>query len=350
MKKLSDKEKKVMSVAEKQEESTLVEKKKTNEIVTQVVGKASETGKKGIKVATNVLMQTASGSKVLASGIAKEAKEFSEKSKIDSYNRRMKKFNPLFIEEYNSPEFFVPNIINIVDDAVRRDIDVCKGAIGWRENKKGTEVLFLYDEFVEQSGLKFIPNASCDEIYYVDPFDRKCFVKLDYIFQRTHEEKLAELEHIAYSLGAKSCSIEMEEKEVTYVKKKKETKVKENKKAFTISGTEHYEVESKSDSAQYRSSKNETNFTGNENVFAPKLKWYANDSNILNLVEYRCNGGNAVTSKTLKLIGASSATMSRKAASDIDAVVADMGIKHNYAMEEQSVKESKTTIVYHLEF
>ena len=262
----------------------------------------------------------------------------------------MKKYNPLFIEEYNSPEFFVPNIINIVDDAVRRDIDVCKGAIGWRENKKGTEVLFLYDEFVEQSGLKFIPNASCDEIYYVDPFDRKCFVKLDYIFQRTHEEKLAELEHIAYALGAKNCSVEIKEKEVTHVKKKKEIKTNENDKFIAASVDEEYETEVTSDSSQYRSGLNVANFSGNDNVFVPKLKWYANDNNIRNLIEYRCNGGNAITSKELKLIGASSTTMSRKAAASIDAVVADMGIKNNYSMEDRSVKESETMLVYRLEF
>lgn len=79
----------------------------------------------------------------------------------------MKKYNPLFPEEYNSDDFHVPNIICIVDDAVRRDIDVCQGAIGWRENKKDTEVLFLYDEFVEKSGLKFVPAPVCDEIYYI---------------------------------------------------------------------------------------------------------------------------------------------------------------------------------------
>lgn len=325
-------------------------KEKTNELVAQVVDKASETGKKGIEVATSVLMQTASGSKALASGIAKGAKELSEKSKVETYNRRMKKFNPLFIEDYNSPEFFLPNIINIVDDAVRRDIDVCKGSIGWRENKKGTEVLFLYDEFVEQSGLKFIPNASCDEIYYVDPFDKKCYVKLDYIFQKTHEEKLAELEHIAYALGAKECSVEMVDVESIHVKNRKGTKTSGEKTSLSVSAQEEHEVELTNDLSQRRSSKSVINFEGNDNVFTPKLKWYAEDKNILNLIEYRCDSRNKITSRTLRLTGATSATMSKKAAASVDAAVADMGIKHSYCMEDKSIKESSTVLLYHVEF
>ena len=41
-----------------------------------------------------------------------------------------------------------------------------------------------------------------DEIYYIDPYEKNRYIKLDCIFQQTHEEKLAELEYIAYSLLA----------------------------------------------------------------------------------------------------------------------------------------------------
>ena len=81
----------------------------------------------------------------------------------------MKQYNPLFPEEYFSDTFFVPNIIRIVDDAVRRDIDVCQGAIGWRENKKGTEKNY---ENHEQDGNKHIPinnyfKGKCSNAVYM---------------------------------------------------------------------------------------------------------------------------------------------------------------------------------------
>ena len=132
-----------------------------------------------------------------------------EKQKSQQYERRLKKLNPLFPAQYNDPAFSLPNLITIVDDAVRRGIDVCEGAIGWLGKEAGVEVLSMYDEFVPACGLQFIPAATCDATYYVDSFDRHRFVRVDCIFSKAHEERLAELEHIAFCLGAKRCSVEM---------------------------------------------------------------------------------------------------------------------------------------------
>lgn len=336
------------SMEAKEKKSVIPTKIKTNELMANVVSKASKTGKKGMELTAMALAQTASGSKAVASGIAKGAKDLSDKAKIDSYNKRMKKYNPLFPEEYNSVDFHVPNIICIVDDAVRRDVDVCQGAIGWREKKKDTEVLFLYDEFVNDCGLKFVPSVICDEIYYIDSFDRTRFIKLDCIFQQAHEEKVAELENIAYCLGAKSCVIEIVEKEVQNEKKKRDYQVKEKK--GKASATEGYFAEAISDSFVGYASKNKTEFKGNNDVTEPQLKWFKNDNNILNLIEYRCKKGNEITSKTLELKGSSSATISKKAACSIDATVVGMGVKQGYSMEDKSVKESESKIIYQLEF
>ena len=71
-----------------------------------------------------------------------------ERTKSDSLARKIKKYNPLFPDKYTSPEFNLPNMIMIVDDAVRRDIDVCEGAIGWLGKESDTEVLYLYDEAI----------------------------------------------------------------------------------------------------------------------------------------------------------------------------------------------------------
>ena len=134
-----------------------------------------------------------------------------EKSKADEYARRLKKYNPLFPEQYQSASFNLPNIIVIVDDAVRRGIDVCEGSIGWLSKDSGAEVLHQYDEAVQFSGVQFVPAATCDAVYYVDSFDRNRFIRTDCIFSKAHEEKIAELKHIAYSIGAKRCTIDISE-------------------------------------------------------------------------------------------------------------------------------------------
>ena len=196
-----------------QEKKSINLKQLTTNLGTVTIGVADKAGKVAVAVAGKT--------KEMATEIAKNTKDAVEKVKVENYNRRIKRYNPLFEEEYRSAEFCLPNVICIVDDAVRRGVDVCKGAIGWREEKRGTEVLYLYDEFVAQSGLNFIPTAVCDEVYYVDVHNRNRFIKLDCVFQQALEEKIAELEHIAYSLGAKFCSIEIDEREARHDKKEK---------------------------------------------------------------------------------------------------------------------------------
>ena len=311
-------------------------------------GKLAIAGAKGAKVAVNVISRTASGGKAVATGVSQGAKELAIKMQNDAYIRKKKKYNPLFPEEYASADFFLPNIICIVDDAVRRDIDVCQGAIGWREKKGGSEVLCLYDEFVPDSGLTFVPAPMCDEIYYVDAHDRKRFIKLDCIFQQAHDEKLAELEYIAYSLGAKRCVVEFDEVQTQHQKKKRDIKTGEN--AGGASAKENYSSEMHNDNAEHRYSRSEAVFKGNANVTRPQLKWFAHDGNILNLIEYRCDKGNEITAKTLILSGSASATMGRKAACSIDAAAAGYKVAQSCSMEESSIKESQTRITYILEF
>ena len=105
-----------------------------------------------------------------------------EKSKADGRARKIKKYNPIFPEQYKSDSFNLPNLIIIVDDAVRRGIDVCEGSIGWLSNNSGVEILHLYDEYVNESGIQFIPSITCDAAYYVDSFDRKRYIRTDCIF------------------------------------------------------------------------------------------------------------------------------------------------------------------------
>ena len=153
-------------------------------------------------------------SKKVADNVQKEANVLYEKAKENSYERRMKKYNPVFPKQYKSKDFVVPNMIVISDDIERREIDVCEGAIGWIENSNGMEVLYLYEEAVKMRNIDFIPYPACGTSYYVDNFNKGRYIKIDSIFAKAHEERLAELERIAYELGAKSYSIEIVEENI----------------------------------------------------------------------------------------------------------------------------------------
>lgn len=272
-----------------------------------------------------------------------------EKSKADSYARRLRKYNPLFPEKYKSEEFKLPNMIMIVDDAVRRGIDVCEGAIGWLDNNNGIEVLCLYDEAVEFSGITFIPTATCDAFYYVDSFDRNKYIRTDCIFGKAHEERMAELKHIAYALGAKRCSVEISESSVDVHAESSEVSISEKyKDTSSKEGLEQSFVRKGSNS---RSGRIEIEFEGDREVKQPTLKWFAHDDNIKYLVEMCCSGARSVKSESLELSGSSSATMSQKTAYSIDAAVGGLGgVKGENAMEKQATKEHRSKLMYYIEF
>jgi len=306
------------------------------------VAKAAGFGK---DIGQKAVAKVQEGSKVLV-----------DKTKDEAYQLRLKKYNPLFPAVYQSPGFDIPNMIIIVDDAVRRGIDVCEGAIGWLGKESGMEVLYLYDKDIETSGLQFVPAAICDSVYYVDNFDRKRFIQVDAIFKKAHEDKLAELEYVAYSLGAKRCAIQLLESKEEKQEAKKKVGMKESAKGKGISASveETSEQEMKHSEKEERNGISESIFRGNDNPRRPELKWFAHDDNIKRLIDMRCNDINSIQTKTLKLSGASSATMSKKVACAIDAAVGKFGgkasAKGEGSMEAKASSESKSTLVFTVEF
>lgn len=278
--------------------------------------------------------------KKTADEVQKGAASLSEQSKKSRQELQLKKYNPLTASEFKNKDFKLPNIIEIVDDAVRRKVAVCEGAIGWRDEQKGVEILHLYDEYVEESGLIFVPVARCDNVYCVDNFNKNQFVNTNYIFGKTNEEKLAELAQIAHSLGAKKCSIEILES--SKESNSASTAIKSSdKKGPSLESTAELRNFSKS------SGKRILCFDGSVKPIKPKLKWFAHDDNIKGLIDMRCSENNSIKATTLELDGSCSATMSRKTACAIDKL---LKISGKLSMENQVSKELSSKLVFEIEF
>ena len=309
--------------------------------------------KKGKETLSKVLQKTSDVGKKAVTDIQQGAKDLSEKAKNDSYLRRIKKYNPLFPETYQSETFNIPNMIMIRDDAERRGIDVCEGAIGWLDNANGMEVLCLYDEAIKFSGINFVPVASCDAFYYVDNYDRNRFIRTDCIFSKAHEERLAELQNIANLLGAKKCSIEISEIVVESKKEHKGTSVSQSAiiKGVNVKANEGLNELSVNENVNQRNGRIVSEFNGSDSPERPILKWFAQDDNIKRLIEMRCSGNNAIKSQTLELSGSTSATMSQKAAYNIDVAMSKLaGIKGKSEMEAKATREHHSKLLFTVEF
>ena len=305
--------------------------------------------KKSAEALSGLLQNTVAIGKKVAADTKVGVNAMVEKSKNDSYARRLKKLNPLFPDQFKSEGFNLPNIIMIVDDAVRRGIDVCEGAIGWLSNDSGAEVLCLYDEAVEFSGIQFIPAVTCDAIYYVDSYNRNRFIRTDCIFSKAHEERMAELKHIAFCLGAKRCSIEISESTSDMQLQKKSAKMSVSFKGG--SSAESMEQSYAQSGQSRRSGQNEVEFQNNDTLKAPELKWFAHDDNIKRLIEMCLEGKRVVKSETLKLAGSSSATMSQKTACTIDGAIGKLAkTGGGFSMHSEAAKEHHSTLLFHVEF
>lgn len=302
------------------------------------------------KATSNFMQGTVDFGKKAANNAKNNVTMMMEKSKADGLARKIKKYNPIFPEQYKSDSFNLPNLIIIVDDAVRRGIDVCEGSIGWLSNNSGVEILHLYDEYVNESGIQFIPSITCDAAYYVDSFDRKRYIRTDCIFSKAHEERLAELKHIAYSLGAKRCSIEISESTSDSHMQHKSMSLNENFKK-NISSKESAEQSSAYQNSSKRSGHIEVEFEGQATPCKPTLKWFAHDDNINRLIEMCCNSQRTIKSEYLELSGSSSATMSQKTACSIDAAIGKLcSVKGNISMDSQAAKEHRSKLLFVIEF
>lgn len=320
---------------------------KEKEAVSKFLQKTSDFGKKTI-------------SDVQAGAVA-----LAEKSKQDSYMRRLKKYNPLFPDVFYSVEFNLPNMIMIRDDAERRGIDVCEGAIGWLGKESGMEVLYLYDEAIPTCGLRFVPTADCNAVYYVDKFDRNKFIRTDYVFKNANDERLAELENIAYSLGAKHCTIDLVE--IEKVTRKAKNRITNNSDVNVKIDDNGDRVELDSESTYNSRSEithhgetrrcSESFWDGSDKPRRPKLKWFAYDDSVKLLIEMRCKGGNSVRARSLEFQGSNIATMSKNTACCIDSALRSIGstegkanTKGNAEFEKQATRELKSKFIFRIEF
>ena len=109
--------------------------------------------KKGAKAVSGFLQKTSDFGKRTISDVQAGATDLSEKMKQDSYQRRLKKYNPLFPDMYKSVSFNLPNMIMIRDDAERKGVDVCEGAVGWLGNESGMDERQADSGFVGRNAL-----------------------------------------------------------------------------------------------------------------------------------------------------------------------------------------------------
>lgn len=266
-------------------------------------------------------------------------------------------YKPVFPDEYNSPDYKIPKMIVIKDEASRKGIDVCKGAIGWADKIGELEALCMYDDWAKTCGLSFMPTLTLDTAYYVHPFDSSKYVRVEDYITTMKKDMDAELADVAYCLGAKSYKIEHTEKKSRSFHVKGHS---ENSGSAPLlvdgdpvqasldgKGKVSFEYAHESECHEFL----QQTFAGEAKASVPELRWYKDDSSVNQLIKTRCSEGMNV-SKTYRceITNTYSACVGMGLAKKLDGALAAIKIGQKDKLQSELKKDSKMEYVYEVNF
>ena len=266
-------------------------------------------------------------------------------------------YKPVFPDEYNSPDYKIPKMIVIKDEASRKGIDVCKGAIGWADKIGELEALCMYDDWAKTCGLSFMPTLTLDTAYYVHPFDPSKYVRVEDYITTMKKDMDAELADVAYCLGAKSYKIEHTEKKSRSFHVKGHSKNSGSAPLLVDGDPVQASLDGKGKVSFGYAHESECHeflqqtFAGEAKASVPELRWYKDDSSVNQLIKTRCSEGMNV-SKTYRceITNTYSACVGMGLAKKLDGALAAIKIGQKDKLQSELKKDSKMEYVYEVNF
>ena len=306
-------------------------------IIDALAGRAAEAGK-AVQDAADVVAQKVMDTVDEVQDAAVEAKRQMELSK----------YRPVMPETLESmKDSKLPQMIVISGSEDRKDIEICKGAVGWLEKQGELDVLFLYEEAVESSGIKFLPWPACESVYLCDTFNKLDYVNLGGYFNRINDEKKAELQNVARMLGASHFKLEEYslEKTVSVNKGKAKAKVK----VPTAKLDAQASAESRESSGAKKKILLDVGFPQASAPQRPELKWYKTDKLIQELIESRF-GEQPLTHYHFEVSEEVSASMFKSIAGKVDGALKKMGAGVDFSFSAEVSTQSLRRLVLDLSF
>lgn len=294
----------------------------------------------------------------VASAVSNQAKKGFEAAQKTieetSYDMRMKRYNPLFLDAYKADGYALPQMVVIADGEERKNIDVCEGAIGWTIREAQLNVVHLYSEFVGVSGITFFPSPKIDSVYMVDPVAPNRYIDLGCYFKTIEDEKIAELIEVGRCLGARKCTVETYEAEMQVFLKRGKAQTKAKAKVDGVAVEIGRAGETSLEKSNNRECKTLSiqEFDGSDTPQRPTLYWFKNDVAINNLIHSICDADSTNKPKRIhrEAESTSASTMLGVGADQVEAALMKMGVQINFSFEGEVKKESRQTWALDIEF
>lgn len=321
---------------------------KTKELADNVINTVKENApvvaKKAGEIGDNVHEFTNSTIDVIKEGSDKLNQQY----QIAKMNADREKLKPIFKEDLVEEGFTYPNIVRVVEyDKQHMENVVCKGAIGFLDIVNDAKVLNIYKKNINDFSLQLYPNV-VESIYYISPFAESYYVDLNEYFNFQKMQRVDELNHIAYALGAKYFKVTVMEEKKSFISKAGKAGVKGSGAGDKLKADASFNKSANELTALRIES--EMNLGGNNKPSRPILKYFSKENDIISLVNMRVDTNNYLKSKTFQLKYNSSTIIKEKEAAQIDAVLKKFKIGGNMSISSEVEQENRMTFEYYIEF
>lgn len=278
--------------------------------------------------------------------LAQEGGERLNQAKVE-LDRKL--LNPITISEFEEVAVKSPKIIRLLETNPHAGKEACENAIGFNSTIVKTKVLELVKGEFPEDRFTFYPNQS-ELIYLRNPYVENMYLSLNSYFEYIKKARIAELENIANSLGAKYVKVTYKEEEKKFVSVAREEnfgvklpkgKAKEEpsaKEEFSLSSKQLVELEIASENV----------FAGHNNPVRPELVYFKGDLTIEGLIN-AVMGDNPTKEKKFTLKYNRNTDLSLDAAEGIDAVLGKLKIKASASVKSEVENENRLYLGYEIQ-
>ena len=278
--------------------------------------------------------------KVISDRIQAEKAETQRKADLE-------RLKPLFPDDFKLDGIVLPKIIRVADiDKLHEENAVCKGSVGFKTVLNDQSLVTIYQDFAKALGLIFTPALEKD-VYFVDPFDSGHYISLGRYFSYLKEQRVAELQRIAQSLGAKHFKVTYKERSKSFFSNSFETSESAGVGTAKANAMVSQAVSNSSQSAMTIAS--EMRFPGHAPL-KPELRYLKKEVSILNLIKMRMDPFSPLQQQNFSIELINSSGIKQEDAVKIDTMLKAMKIASGISVVSEVENEARRALEYEIEF
>ncbi len=259
----------------------------------------------------------------------------------------LERLKPLFPEDFEQSAFTMPKILCIAEiDKPHAESAACRGSVGFRTVLEDLSAVTIYRDRIDGFGLSFYPELD-HGVYYADPCDGRRYVLMDTFFAYLKMQRVAELQRIAQSLGAKHFKVTYKEKNRSSSSLSVNASV--SAKGPGAGGGAEVQHTASNSSASAVRVEAEMDFPGHAPV-KPDLYYLKKEINIANLIEMRMNSLSPLQYQHFIIEMSNSSGIRLKDAVKIDALMKTMRASGSLSVAREVQNEARRILEYEITF